>query len=152
MKNAVAGREQQTAQTPGRNPGLPGKARAVFEIKLSEVKASFDEVNQAQQKKKEAENMAQGEYNREVPKARGDADRRISKAKGYATQRINEAEGDAAKFTALYKEYQKSPEVTRRRIYLETMERVMPKLGKKVIIDESANQVLPLLPLDSLGK
>ena len=64
-------------------------------------------------------------------------------------QRINEAEGDAAKFNALFSEYLKAPEVTRRRIYLETMQDVMPNLGKKVIVDESANQVLPFLPLNS---
>ena len=64
-------------------------------------------------------------------------------------QRINEAEGDAARFNALFSEYLKAPEVTRRRIYLETMQDVMPSLGKKVIVDESANQVLPFLPLTS---
>jgi membrane protease subunit HflK len=60
---------------------------------------------------------------------------------------VNEAEGDVAKFNALYAEYQNAPEVTRRRIYLETMEEVMPRLGNKVILDEGASQVLPFLPL-----
>lgn len=111
------------------------------------VQASFNEVNQAQQEKEKSINVANGEYNREVPKARGVAERTISEAEGYATQRINEAEGDAAKFIALFSEYEKAPDVTRRRLYLETMEIVMPSLEKRVIIDEGASHVLPFLPL-----
>ena len=116
------------------------------------VQGSFNEVNQAQQEKEKSINVANGEYNREVPKASGEAERTISEAEGYATQRINEAEGDAAKFVALFKEYQKAPEVTRRRLYLETMEVVMPGLEKKVIIDEGTSQVLPFLPLTPVAK
>ncbi|MEM7601718.1 MAG: FtsH protease activity modulator HflK [Verrucomicrobiota bacterium] len=111
------------------------------------VQASFNEVNQAQQEKEKSINVANGEYNRSVPRARGEAEKTISEAEGYATQRINEAEGDAERFNALFTEYQKASDVTRRRIYLETMEQVMPSLGKKVIIDEGASQVLPFLPL-----
>lgn len=111
------------------------------------VQASFNEVNQAQQERENSINVALGEQNREIPKAGGEAEKSISEAQGYATQRVNEAEGDSAKFIALFGEYLKAPEVTRRRIYLETMQDVMPKLGKKVIVDESANQVLPFLPL-----
>jgi len=117
-----------------------------------EVQASFNEVNEAQQEKEQSINVANGEYNREVPKARGEAEKMISEAEGYATQRINEAEGNAARFSAVFAEYQKAPEVTRRRIYLETMEQVMPSLGNKVVIDEGASQVLPLLPLGSLNE
>lgn len=116
-----------------------------------EVQASFTEVNEAQQEREKFINVANGEYNRAVPKAKGDADKMISEAEGYATMRVNEAEGDVAKFVALYKEYQKSPDVTRRRIYLETMEKVVPQLGKTVVIDEGANQVLPFLPLGPTG-
>lgn len=112
------------------------------------VQGSFNEVNQAQQEKEKSINVANGEYNKEVPKARGEAERQISEAEGYATQRINEAEGDAARFNALFAEYQKASDVTRRRLYLETMEEVMPRLGKKVILDEGASQVLPFLPLN----
>ncbi|MCB1231647.1 MAG: FtsH protease activity modulator HflK [Verrucomicrobiae bacterium] len=114
------------------------------------VQASFNEVNQAQQEREKSINIANGQYNREVPKARGEAEQEISEAEGYATQRINEAEGDAAKFNALFAEYQKAPEVTKRRIYLETLQSVLPQLGKKVIVDEDAQQILPLLPLNSL--
>jgi membrane protease subunit HflK len=111
------------------------------------VQASFNEVNNAQQEKEKAINVANGEYNRSVPKASGEAEKMISEAEGYATQRINESEGDAARFTALFTEYQKASDVTRRRMYLETMEEVIPRLGGLVILDEGANQVLPFLPL-----
>lgn len=113
------------------------------------VQSSFNEVNQAQQEREKSINEANGIYNREVPKARGEADRTISDAQGYAIQRINEAEGDANRFTALYEEYQKAPAITKRRLYLETMGTVLPRLGRKIILDEEAKQVLPLLNLDS---
>ena len=111
------------------------------------VQSSFNEVNQAQQEKEKSINVANGEYNRAVPRARGEAQKTISEAEGYATQRINEAEGDANRFNALFAEYKKASDVTRRRLYLETMEEVMPTLGKKVIIDEGNEQVLPFLPI-----
>ena len=116
-----------------------------------EVQASFNEVNQAQQQREQAINVARGQYNAEVPKASGEADQVLSQAQGYATERINEAQGDADRFRAVYSEYQKAPEVTRRRMYLETLGKVMPALGGKVIIDASANQVLPLLQLPSVN-
>ena len=111
------------------------------------VQDSFNEVNQAQQEREKAINVANGTYNQSVPRASGEADQKISEAQGYATERINEAEGDAARFNALFTEYQKAPEVTKRRIYLETMQDVIPQLGKKIIIDEDAQQILPLLNL-----
>ncbi|WP_434783432.1 FtsH protease activity modulator HflK [Haloferula sargassicola] len=114
------------------------------------VQASFNEVNQAQQEREKSINQANGLYNKQVPKARGEAQRQISDARGYASQRINEAEGDAARFNALYNEYVKAPAVTKRRLYLETMGHVIPRLGRKVILDEEATQVLPLLNLDNL--
>ena len=111
------------------------------------VQASFNEVNQAQQEREKSINVANGEYNKEVPRASGEADRMIREAEGYATKRINEAEGDAARFNAVFAEYQKAPEVTKRRIYLETLREVMPALGKKIVIDEDSKQILPLLQL-----
>ncbi|MDE0826080.1 MAG: FtsH protease activity modulator HflK [Akkermansiaceae bacterium] len=113
------------------------------------VQASFNEVNQAQQEKEKLINIANGSYNREVPKERGEAERTISEAEGYALQRTNEAEGDAARFIALFTEYEKAPLVTKRRIYLETMQDVMPTIGKRIIIDEKAQGVLPLLNLNN---
>jgi len=111
------------------------------------VQASFNEVNQAQQEKESAINVATGEYNKVVPRAEGEADQKISAAQGYAIKRTNEAEGDVAAFEALLAEYLKAPEVTRRRIYLETMAEILPNLGKTVILDESAKGLLPLLNL-----
>ncbi len=112
------------------------------------VQASFNEVNSAQQEKESAINRANGEYNKVIPRARGEADQKISAAEGYKARRINEAEGDVAAFTALLTEYTKAPEVTRRRLYLETMAEVLPKVGKKIILDDDASGILPLLNLD----
>ena len=111
------------------------------------VQASFNEVNQAQQERERAINVANGEYNKEVPRARGEADRKISAADGYAAKRVNEAEGDVASFEALLVEYTDAPEITRRRLYLETMSEILPRLGKTVIIDEETKGLLPLLNL-----
>ena len=112
------------------------------------VQSSFNEVNQAQQERESAINRANGEYNKEVPRARGEADRMISTADGYAAKRVNEAEGDVASFEALLIEYTDAPEITRRRLYLETMSEILPKLGKTIIIDETAKGILPLLNLN----
>jgi len=113
------------------------------------VQASFNEVNQAQQEKESAINVANGEYNKSIPRARGMADQTIRAAEGYAKKRINEAEGDVSKFSALLTEYSKAPEVTRRRIYLETMASTLPKVKRKVIIGDDVKGVLPLLNLSS---
>jgi membrane protease subunit HflK len=111
------------------------------------VKDAFNAVNQAQQEKETLINQARSEYNKVVPKARGQAEETIQKAEGYATERVNNALGEAARFNALYKEYVKAPEVTKRRIYLETMASVIPKLGNKIITDDQGNNVLPLLQM-----
>lgn len=115
------------------------------------VQPSFNEVNQAQQEREKSINVANGEYNRTVPRARGEAQERISAAEGYAVRRINEAQGDAHRFQALFAEYSKAPEVTRQRLYLETMGEVLPRLRDKIILDEAARQILPLLQLDAKG-
>jgi len=112
-----------------------------------EVQSSFNAVNEAKQQREQLINVAKKEYNTIVPKARGLADQDISQAKGYAQQRVNEAEGDASRFTAVFKEYSKAPKVTKRRLYLETLGDVIPALGDKIIMDEGAQQVLPLLQL-----
>lgn len=112
------------------------------------VQSSFNEVNQAQQERESAINRANGEYNKEVPRARGEADRMISAAQGYAKKRVNEAEGDVASFEALLVEYTTAPEITRRRLYLETMSEILPRLGKTIILDEETKGILPLLNLN----
>jgi membrane protease subunit HflK len=112
------------------------------------VKASFNEVNQAQQDKEKLINQARSEYNKVIPKAKGEALQTIQKAEGYASERVNGAQGDVARFVAVLKEYEKAPEITRQRIYLETMSKVLPLMDKKFIIDENGSGVLPLLNLD----
>lgn len=116
------------------------------------VQASFNEVNQAQQERERMINEANGEYNREIPRSRGVADQRIQAAEGYALKRVNEAMGDVARFNYRFEEYQKAPEVTRARLYLETMKEVIPQMGKKIILDEDASQVLPFLQLETGSK
>ncbi|MFB6340467.1 FtsH protease activity modulator HflK [Saccharicrinis sp. FJH2] len=111
------------------------------------VKDAFNEVNEAQQEKETLINQAKSEYNKVIPKAKGQAEETIQKAEGYATARVNNSQGDVARFNALYSEYIKAPEVTKRRIYLETMQNVIPKLGKKIITDDDGNNVLPLLQM-----
>ncbi len=112
------------------------------------VQRSFDEVNRAQQQREEMINEAKGEYNRFIPKAKGTAQRKITSAEGYALSRVNEAEGNVTRFRDLLAEYEKAPKITRQRLYLETMSKVLPKLGPKIIMDEDATQLLPLLNLN----
>jgi membrane protease subunit HflK len=117
------------------------------------VQASFNEVNQAQQEKEKLINEARRDYNKVIPLAEGEKDQRIREADGYRLKRINEAEGDAARFSALLAEYIKAPAVTRRRIYIETLQDVMPGIRSKIIVDEQTRSILPLLNLDSqIGK
>ena len=111
------------------------------------VQPSFNEVNQAQQEREKMINVANGEYNKVVPRASGEAEQKIQAAQGYALKRVNEAEGDVKRFNAVLAEYLKAPEVTKRRLYIETMREIIPKLGNKVIIDDDASQLLPLLQL-----
>ena len=113
------------------------------------VQASFNEVNQAQQEKEKLINEARRDYNKVIPLAEGEKDQRIREADGYRLKRINEAEGDVARFSALLAEYSKAPEVTRRRIYLETLQEVMPGIRSKIIVDEQTHGILPLLNLDT---
>lgn len=113
------------------------------------VQASFNEVNQAQQEKEKLINEARRDYNRVIPLAEGEKDQRIREADGYRLKRVNEAEGDVARFNALFAEYLKAPEVTRRRIYVETLQEVLPAIRSKIIIDEHARNILPLLNLDT---
>ncbi len=116
-----------------------------------EVKPAFNEVNEAQQEKEKLINQARSEYNKVIPKASGEAERTVEEAKGYAMERINMAEGEAAKFNSIFKEYRKAKEVTRQRIYLETMKEILPKVGRKLITDEKATGILPLFQFDKGG-
>jgi membrane protease subunit HflK len=112
------------------------------------VETSFSDVNRAQQEKESSVNQAKAEYFKAVPRARGEAKQKISAAEGYASKRINEAEGDANRFQALLTEFKKAPEVTKKRMYLETMSEILPGVPGKVILDEKVPQFLPLMNLN----
>jgi membrane protease subunit HflK len=116
-----------------------------------EVKPSFNKVNESEQQKDRLVQEAEAEYNKIIPKARGEALRIVEEAKGYATERINLSEGEAARFNALYNEYRKAREVTRTRIYIETMEQVLNKAGKKIITDDKSQGILPLFDYGKKG-
>jgi membrane protease subunit HflK len=115
------------------------------------VKPAFNEVNEAQQEREKLINQAKSEYNKVIPKARGEAERTIEEAKGYALERVNQAKGEASRFNSIFAEYSKAKEVTRQRIYLETMHDVMQKVGRKLITDEEATGILPLFQLEKGG-
>ncbi|EOZ96134.1 HflK protein [Indibacter alkaliphilus LW1] len=112
------------------------------------VKPSFNAVNEAQQERETLINQAEAEYNRVIPRARGEALETIQLAEAYALNRVNRAQGEATRFNNLFEAYVKAPEVTKQRLYLETMERVLPKIGNKIIVDDKGNNVLPLLNID----
>jgi len=111
------------------------------------VQPSFNEVNQATQEKERMIYQAREEYNKVIPQARGDAEKLLRESEGYAADRVNRSKGDAARFLSLYEEYVKAEDVTRRRLYLETLREVMPKLGNKYIVDGEQKNFLPLLNL-----
>jgi membrane protease subunit HflK len=108
------------------------------------VQSPFNEVNEAEQEKEKLINQAKSEYNKIIPRARGIAEKTIEEAKGYALERVNRARGEASKFDSIFREYSKAKEVTRQRIYLETMNDVMQNVGRKLITDEEASGILPL--------
>jgi len=116
------------------------------------VQPSFNEVNASIQDKERLIYEAQGSYNKVIPEARGKADKVIEEAEGYAVERVKSSQGDAARFLALYEEYAKAKEVTRRRLYLETMQAMLPRLGKKYVIDADQRALLPLLNLGQKGE
>ncbi len=116
------------------------------------VQAAFNEVNQAQQEKQTAINQAWAVYNDAVPNARGQAKEREKQAEAYAFRRVNEARGQAEKFSLLLAEYRKAPEITRRRLYLEAMQAILPSLQKKIIIDDSLKNIFQTLPLQPAGE
>ena len=109
------------------------------------VKPAFDEVNSAMQDKDKLIQEARRDYNEVVPKASGEAEKLIKEAEGYAVDRINTARGDAHKFLALWNEYRMAKDVTKRRLYLETLTEVIPKMEKKYVVDEGLKGLMPVL-------
>lgn len=108
---------------------------------------SYNEVNRAKQEQETAINEANQVYNKEIFRIRGEAERMVQEARGYSINRINRASGDAKLFTSVFNEYQRAREVTRQRLYLETMEKVMRSVDKKVLIDKEVKNLIPLLNL-----
>lgn len=117
-----------------------------------EVKPSFNEVNEARQEKEKLINQAWEEYNRVIPRAKGQAEQQIRAAEGYKLDKINRAQGDAERFLLTLDAYKKAPQVTRKRLYLETFEAMMPKLESKWVLDENQRGLLPLLNLEGAQK
>jgi len=111
------------------------------------VRPSFNEVNEADQDKIRLGNEAQKEANEKIPKARGEAKKMEEEALGYAVERVNNAQGDVARFNAIYKEYKNAEEVTRTRMYVETLKKVLPELQEVIVIDQESKGILPLLNL-----
>jgi len=116
-----------------------------------QVQPSFNEVNQSVQEKEKTIYQAREAYNKIIPEALGEAERMLRDAEGYALERVNRAKGDAARFTQLWQEYSKAPEVTRRRLYQEAIAEVLPKIGTKYILDTEQKALLPLLDLNREG-
>ncbi|UCD71307.1 MAG: FtsH protease activity modulator HflK [Syntrophobacterales bacterium] len=112
------------------------------------VKGAFNEVNEAQQEKERLINQAQETYNRQIPKAKGTAERTINGARGFALERVNRAKGDVARFVAVLKEYRNAKQVTKRRLYLEAFQKILPNANQIYIIDSDQKSVLPLLQLN----
>jgi membrane protease subunit HflK len=111
------------------------------------VKAAYNEVNEAEQQRESLIFQAREQFNREVPRARGEAKKVLQEAEGYAVERVNKARGETNRFLALLTEYRKAPSVTRSRIYLETLEEVLPRLEEVYVMDDKTGGLLPLLPL-----
>ena len=111
------------------------------------VQPSFNEVNQAVQEKEKMVYQAKEDYNKAIPAARGEAERTIKAAEGYALARVNRAQGDASRFESIYKEYVMAKDITKRRLYLETMKDLFPRLAQKYILDADQKNLLPLLNL-----
>ena len=117
-----------------------------------DVIPSWTDVNQAQQEREQKINTAESEKNKVIPKAEGDALRVVEEANGYAEERVNMAQGEADAFKKVFASYQKAPEVTRKRIFLETMGKILASGPKKIVMDEEAKGLLPLLNINPEGK
>lgn len=112
------------------------------------VQPAFNEVNEARQQRERMINEATKQANQQIPRARGEAQRVVADAQGYATERVNHALGEVARFQAIYQEYRSVPEVTRSRLYLETLTEVLPKIGSILMVQEANVGPLPLLNIE----
>ena len=112
-----------------------------------QVADSFKDVVRAREDKERMINEAQGYRNAVIPEARGQAAQIVRVAEGYREEKIKRAEGDAKRFLQQYEEYKKAPDITRKRIYLETMEEILPNINKVIMENKKGSNVLPILPL-----
>jgi membrane protease subunit HflK len=116
-----------------------------------EVKPAFNEVNEAKQERERMINEAWEAYNKAIPRAKGEAQRTVRQAEGYRLDKINRAKGEAERFMVTWQEYKKAPDITQKRLYLETMSEVLPKAERKFVIDPKQTSILPLLKLNEEG-
>ena len=117
-----------------------------------QVKPAFNAVNEAKQEFETLINQARKEYNTIIPKASGEAEKTIKEAEGYAIDRVNRADGDAARFLSIWQKYSQAKDVTRRRLYMETMAKVLPRVERKYIVDDKESGILRILPLDEISR
>lgn len=145
---AVAAKEMLQAEMKQAETGIYIQTIEMKKTNVPEpVQPSFNEVNEAVQEKERLIYKAREEFNKAIPAARGEAKRIVKDAEGYALERVNRAKGDAARFSAVYEEYVKAKVVTEKRLYLEAMASILPKLGNKYIVDSNQKNLLPLLNL-----
>lgn len=116
------------------------------------VKSAFNDVNSAKQEKERILNQAWQQYNNVIPEAKGKAKRTIEEAEGYAVNRVNRASGDAEKFIQIYNQYRNAKSVTKKRLYLETMQKILPRIERVYVVDNDLKGLLPLLDLEKGGK
>lgn len=116
------------------------------------VKPSFNDVNAAKQEQERVINEARRAYNKAIPSAQGEAQRMVAEAEGYALERVNRARGDGERFEAVFRAYQRAPDITRARLYLEAMEEVYQKVGRVVVADPKVRSMVPLLNLEGLKR
>ena len=115
------------------------------------VRPAFNEVNEAKQEREKMINQAWEAYNKVIPKARGEAEKTIRMAEGYSLDKINRAKGEVERFLAILAKYKKAPKITQKRLYLETLLKVLPKAKEKYIIDPKQSSILPLLQIGQKG-
>ncbi len=123
----------------------------IFVSPPAQVQAAFNDLNKAEQDAVRFFEEASREYQEKVPRAAGQAERIVLEAEGFLESRVNRSEGDAGRFLEMLRAYEEAPEVTRQRLYLETMETRLPEVGEVWIVDEELKGVLPLLNLNDGG-
>ncbi len=116
------------------------------------VQPAFNEVNEARQERERMINEAQKRVNQEIPNAQGAALRTVAEARGYATERVNRAEGESVRFSAVLREYRDAPAVTRSRLYLETLNDILPSIGQILVVQDGQVGPLPLLDVNRAGE